>query len=67
MSKKVKFADICMRLAAARCYRAGQSIQRIALSAKKPLAVIRKWLEDTHTPLRKEDHREQRGRRQVRG
>ena len=48
-----KFADICNRLAAARCFAGGQSVEAIARSAKKPEATIRRWLRDVPDHLKR--------------
>lgn len=47
MSRKITFVDICNRLAARRCYDAGQTIKTIAASAKRPPRIIRRWIKDT--------------------
>ncbi len=41
------YKDIVNCIAARRCYNSGQSLARIAKSAKKPKRVIREWLKIT--------------------
>jgi transposase len=40
----MRYARICMLLAASRCYAAGQTVAQIAEGAKKSPSTIRRWL-----------------------
>jgi transposase-like protein len=46
MSRRITYHDICNRMAAARCYNDGQSVQHIARSAGKSTTTVYKWLRD---------------------
>jgi len=49
---KFTFQKMCAMLAAKRCYESGQSVEAIAVSAKKSPAVIYGWLKEAGVVIR---------------